>query len=89
VLFIFGCGGASQRQHEQTRETLQSWINSVDLAQQHRADGHVPQVFIAQLLKGADKTLARERDQIRSHPDLQSLAQQLELKIRQARESHR
>jgi hypothetical protein len=89
AFFICGRGGSPEQQHEQARETLQSWINAIYLAQQHRATQRVPALFVTQLLKEADKALARERKQMRDQPDLKSLAQKLELKIRQAGERKR
>jgi hypothetical protein len=82
-----GCAGASQRELEQTRQTLRSWTASLEFAAQQHASGRMPSLFLPQLLKSADEALNREQRKIDNAPpaqraELQTLAQQLDSKIR-------
>ena len=88
ALSVTGCGGVSQREIEQTRQSLRSWIRSLDFAAQQQAAHRVPSRFLPQLLKSATQTLERERRKIdNAAPDQRAevapLAKQLESKIRE------
>ena len=87
LLIFAGCRGTSQRDVEQSRQTLRSWTASVEFTAQQHASGRVPSLFLPQLLKAADEALRRERRKIDNaqpaqRAQLQRLAQQLDSKIR-------
>jgi hypothetical protein len=91
ALSVTGCGGASQCEIEQTRQSLRSWIRSLDFAAQQQAAHRVPSRFLPQLLKSATQTLERERRKIdnaapEQRADVEPLAKELESKIHQQQE---
>jgi 16S rRNA U1498 N3-methylase RsmE len=93
-LLLSSCGDSSQPEMEQSRQMLQSWMRTVDLAAQQRAEQRVPDIYVSQVLRSAEQALARERRKIRQFTNadrqqLESLAHQLGAKIREQRSSFR
>jgi septal ring factor EnvC (AmiA/AmiB activator) len=79
---------------EQSPRTLHSWSESLDFAAEQWAENRVPQTYIRQLLKAAEKALAQERAQIRRATDaspeqirrIKAEAERLESKIHEQRQ---
>jgi hypothetical protein len=85
---VTGCGRSSQRDIEESRQTLRSWTTSIDFAMKQHAAQRVPAMFLPQLLKVANEALQRERRKIDNAPpqqraDLNAIARQLDSEIRE------
>ena len=86
ALLLGACNRESEQQ-EQTKQSLQSRIRTLDLAQQQRAGARVPDGFIRQISAAAEKALTRAQQTDSGHADAE--ARELELKISDAQSQAR
>jgi hypothetical protein len=69
ALLLVACGDDSQ----QARETLISWSNSLELVEQQRGDGRVPETYVRQMTHAATTALNRNRKHLRDDPVVRDL----------------
>jgi hypothetical protein len=61
AVFLSACGGDTDKKQKQAVETLVSWKNSIQLAENQWQHHQVPDLYIRQLIRAARKALTKQR----------------------------
>jgi hypothetical protein len=81
VTLVTACHGGktSPRRLQQSRESLTSWMQSLQLVERQWQQGRVPRIYVQQMTAAVVEATNKERKALRSPPpDLAELMQQLE-----------
>jgi hypothetical protein len=86
---IAGCGGDSQQALEQTRQSLSGWSSTLQLAGEDRGRGALPDLYVRQLGKAADKQLNKQQKELSKAVADDPKRRELEQRLHEVRQQNR